>query len=360
MQRNNRRRSFRIIDEIIESNFNLNDFLKNDFNDKVIQKCSLKLYDNRNFASAGDMEKMLTIINRFYPSCVELSLYNLNPLSYKELISLKRSNDLNINIFEITLSDYNFEIDPKDFNVKIDPVNFSKLSPYNVDNVSIRQYYQSYFDERVLNNKEFLDGINYIAEQINMYATDDIEKILLLDKMLRENVSFDWYYTNDPELYQNLRDEAQKERFLSYISHSAQSVILKRNTVCSGIATFATIVLKHPKLNIDIKTLEGKAYGGAHAFNEITLDGKKYTCDFTHNITRGFSDPIKHTLVKQPSITHTINNGNFDEYSTMDRDYLMKKYQKIKDIHIKMPELKECSFNIKYSDSHDDEKKIIL
>lgn len=353
------RRIYNVIDIQVLS-YNLTEFLKDDFNPKVPENYSLKIYDDRIFINDDGIEKMVKKINYFFPNYCVLGIYNLNSGSYKKLLELKKNNNMTINY--LTLNEYDVDLEPEILPVNIDIQDAAKVPVYNANKVIFGDYAKTeicrYFDVNVLSTEELLNSINYIANQIKQYANNDVQKILLLDKMLRENVSFDWYYISDEELQKCLKEEAKKEGFSTHISHSAQALLIKRNVVCSSIASFATILLRHPDLNINITNLNGTAYGGPHSFNKVELDGKKYTCDFTHNITRGFDDPLKHTLVKQPSKEHTINNSNFDEYETMDRKYLMSEYEKIKDIHIKMPEFKEASFNIKYTDNVLNKEKI--
>lgn len=354
-----RRRIFNVINIQVLS-YNLTEFLKDEFSPKIPENYSLKIYDDRTFINDDDIEKMVKKINSFFPNYNVLDIYNLNSSSYKKLLELKMRN--NMKIYTLSLNDYDVDLEPEILPVTIDIQDAAKVPVYNANKVLFgdllgTEIYK-YFDVNVLSTEELLNSINYIASQIKKYAGNDIQKILLLDKMLRENVSFDWYYISDEELEKCLKKQAKIEKFSRYISHSVQALLIKKNVVCSSIASFATILLRHPDLNINITNLNGTAYGGLHCFNEIELDGKKYTCDFTHNITRGFDDPLKHTLVKQPSKEHTIDNSNFDEYETMDREYLMSEYEKIKDIHIKMPKFKEASFNIKYADSVLNEEKL--
>lgn len=336
--------------------YNLTDFLGENFKPVLPEEYSLQIYDDRDFNNVNDMEKMIMVINSIFPNYHTIKIYNLKTSSYRKLIDLKKDNKLKLKISQLTLDNYDVEIFPEIIPVWIDNQDVSNIPLYNSDNVIITTILgnssvrNDYFDNKILSNKEFIYYITYLAEQISKYATNDIQKILLTAKIFKENISFDWYFTGDEELLKSLNKQAKELGFKRYISHAPQSILLKRNAVCSSIALFASILLRHPKLNIDIEELTGRAYGEPHCFNKVRLNNKKYTCDFTHNITRGFDDPIKYILVKQPSETHTIDDGDFEEYETIDREYLMSEYEKIKDIHIQMPVFEEASFNIKYAD----------
>ena len=326
------------------------------------------IYDDRKENRPGDMKKMLEKINKFdKPNIVIGVINNLHPDSYKELVELRRKGAYNYNAVPIFLRNYNINVYKNDIPVHIKAENFMSLPIDVVEDVILREsdnFELKYFDDAVLDRKTFYQCVDFIARQIAKYAVDDVDKIILFNNMLRENVTFDWFSIDIKKDNEELREYAKSKGFKIYPSHSAQAVIRKQNAVCSGIASLGTILLRHPLLNVNINNLSGHARGGAHCFNEVIIDNVKYTCDFTHNITRDFDKGFKHLLVQRPSKTHTITifggdeSDDFNAYKTIPRSVLEKKYERLKDVHILMPEFKVASFEVKYADEEYNDKKL--
>ncbi len=354
------RRSCTIVD-VKNVKFNLTDILKGNIHFDLDENYIIQIYDDRLCDKENDMEILVEKISYYFPNYDFLEFKNFHSKSYKKLLELKQNKNINLRNLTLTLRDYNIDIYPDILPVTISIDDVSKIPYKNIDKVEINERFSSikrrHFDDKILDTKTLLEGIDYIAKQISKYAQNDIQKILLLDKMLRENVSFDWYYTDDKELRETLKKQATKEGFITYPGHVLQTLLLKRCCVCSSIASFATIVLRHPLLNVDIRNVNGKAYGDFHAYNKIYLNGHSYLYDFTHNITRDFNNEMLHSFVKRPSEYHTINDDDFENYETMPREIIANEYEKIKNIHIKMPSYEEPVFNVRYGDT--DEKKEI-
>lgn len=301
---------------------NLSEILELDNNKRFNESCYIHIYDDRKLDNPKDIELLIKKIKRIFPKYRYVDIYDLKYNSYLELLKTKEK----INIWKLSLNDYTKKIYYMQPYVSVFADNVCAISPDNYSNVI---FDFPYYDSRVMDNKTFIDSVNYIAQQISYYAENDIQKVLLLNKMLVENISYD---------FSALRSERVKEGYSWGLSHITQTLLVKRKCVCSSIASFATIVLNHPLLNVKTKTLDGICYGGGHTFNEVTINNRKTTCDFTHNITLASKPNIKFLFLKRPSPHHEYFFG-FNEYNTVRRYVLLEEYEKIKDIKINMPEI---------------------
>lgn len=212
------------------------------------------------------------------------------------------------------------EIDLKD----ITKINKDLLNDYNFAD-------KRNFNPSIMNNKEFVNGIDYIAKQISDNASNDLEKILLVDKMLRENTSY------DKEYYYNQRPYITKEEQKKHKCHSVQTILRDRMAVCDAFSTFVYILLNHPLINIENKTIDGASYGDPHMWNEVKLNEKWYSYDFTHSLWFDKEKGTKYSMVKKPSERHVKEDGDFEELSELPRSLIEDTYKKLKDVHIRMP-----------------------
>lgn len=128
----------------------------------------------------------------------------------------------------------------------------------------------------ILSNPDFLDFevlldyIDQVAEEISKYAKNDIQKILLLERFIDKTFKYDHKFKkkDDIELLENP-------------SRTVQGLVKNKKGVCGAISLFAAIVLNHPKLNVKTRTCSGENHG----WNEIMIDEKYYSYDFTSNMS---------------------------------------------------------------------------
>ena len=185
-----------------------------------------------------------------------------------------------------------------------------------------------FYDNEILDDKSFIEGIKSISNQINSYAQNDIQKVLLLDKMLRENVSY------DVDFYYNFLPYNSSHETNMHKAHKVQSILKDRCAVCDAISAFSTMILNN--LNIESRVVEGSCFD-EHTWNEIKIGDIWYSNDFTHSLYYDRENGTKYTLVKRPSPNHFKDEGDFECCNEYDRDALAREMEKIKDIHITMP-----------------------
>lgn len=222
-----------------------------------------------------------------------------------------------------------------------------------------------------LSYEELLDYVDQIAEEISKYAKNDKQKVLLLDKFFTKNFSYDTKFK---------KKDKNVERVLQNPARTIQGLVKNKKGVCAPVADLAAIILNHPKLNV--KT--NRQSGNDHAWNEIMIDEKYYSYDFTSNMTsriyislncysyinKGYefifdrvgskvSRKIRDksfefarskgafgdVFVKKPSVvkerygqydpdTESYEELGFDKYSSMSAAEIIKEYEEIKDVDI--------------------------
>ena len=224
-----------------------------------------------------------------------------------------------------------------------------------------------------LSYEELLDYVDQIAEGISKYTKNDKQKVLLLDKFLAKNFSYDTKFKNQDKKVENAMQNPAR---------TIQGLVENKKGVCAPVADLAAIVLNHPKLKV--KT--SRQSGSNHAWNEIMIDEKYYSHDFTSNMTsriyvslncysyinKGYefifdrvgskvSRKIRDKsfefarkkgafgdiFAKQPSVvkerygkynpdTESYENLGFDKYSSLSATEIIKEYEEIKDVDINL------------------------
>ena len=315
----------------------LNDNVIHDSNCPIVMdKYRLVIEDDRRVYQNGDLNKIIAIIKTNFPRREKIVFQDMFVDSYEELLNIISLNKLT-NVSIINLKDragnklYGYDKEKRDLPVfaTIDKDELSKVplkyySKINSVNNDIHCY-----DRNIMSDEDFTFGIKFIGDQIKKYAENDVQKVLLLDKMLRENVKYDknYYY----ELRHNMSEMEQGK----HKSHKVQTVLRDRCAVCNAISYFAFYILSY--LDIKCKEVSSDSFGG-HAWNEIELYKKWFSNDFTHSLWFDRENGTKYTLVKRPSDNHyKDNNETFDNFYTFRRDLLIKEMDKIKNIHIEMP-----------------------
>jgi hypothetical protein len=161
-------------------------------------------------------------------------------------------------------------------------------------------------------------------------------KVLLVDKMLRENTNYDKTYYNNREYFDNIITD--EENYI-HKSHILETIFTDRIVVCNVFSLFTMILFKHPLLNnVTVKEIFGDCYGEGHAWNEIKIHNRWYTQDFTHNVWFDKRQGVNYTLKHKTNPTLQKDDGSgFDYLHTMPEEVIKMEYEKIKDIHIKFP-----------------------
>ncbi len=183
------------------------------------------------------------------------------------------------------------------------------------------------YDRNILDDKSFISGLDSIINQINFMAKNDIQKILLLDKMFRENVRYDYNYLT--------LTDSEKQNDVCNKCHKAQSVLRDRLAVCDGFSNFAAFILN--KVGIECKVVSGMYDKEGHAWNVVKLDDKWYHCDFTFSFTGDLKNTLKYILVDNPTDRHTLKNHKKVILNTFDRNTLIKESDSIKSLKVLMP-----------------------
>lgn len=303
----------------------------------VLDNYTLEVYEDRNNYEAFDMIKVASIINEYYPRRSKIIFHNLFTNSYDELLRIVSNNKLsNVSIFNMKdndgkkLFEFNNQDDRIPYDIYITEEDICELPLKFYSKINTSYGTVKCYDRKIMSDEDFVYGIKFIADQINYYAKNDIQKVLLLDKMLRKNVKYDEYF------YYVLRQDMPPFEACFDQCHKAQTVLRDRCAVCNAISYFALYVLSN--LGIKCKTIKGKASNEGHMWNEIELQDKWFSNDFTHSLWFDRESGTKYTLVSRPSLFHSKDEGNFDELYTVDRNYLKKQMDEIKNIDIKMPE----------------------
>lgn len=318
-------------------------------NNKKLNLCettwNIIVTDDIKCINYNDIQKVLAFFNelRCTGKKLEISIINCRPTFYDYLVSYVKSNKhLNLcfrvkfDSNEIAIKDI-FEISDEAVTVELDERilfdNIWTIAPENRYKIKQISYHYPY-DEDVLTCREMINATEYIAKQIAYYAQNDLQAILLLDKTLRENTSYDtqYYYHTSPSLNEGMNHYDKAHHLSTLFSH--------RCVVCNVFALFAELLFKHPVFpNIDVKNVHGTIGRDRHAWNEIKLNGFWYMHDFTHNVWFDKENGMRCTLVKSNRKKEDdINPVTLNE---MPRNIILREYEKIKDIHIKFPTIEE-------------------
>ena len=212
-----------------------------------------------------------------------------------------------------------------------------KIDKTIINNPSLHEYESS-----LLDSETFLRHIDVIAYLINKHSNNDVDKIVLVNKFIKDNIIYDnncYYETliqrSNPSY--NIEDSI----YGLHVGHYAQSVITRKKSVCSAIASFCTMLLNHPLINIESKYIVNHAVIDDHAWNNVKINDKWYSCDFTWTIYKNPKDISKYILIKPRSTNDPFNEK--DIYSMFDysRDEIYKSMDKLKDINIIISDLKQ-------------------
>lgn len=210
----------------------------------------------------------------------------------------------------------------------------------------------AYYNE-FLSNENFLDAIDKLAYEISNYAKTDVEKVVLLNKIIKENLIFDFECERETKKWMEDNSYIQKDSFTTHnnenlhIGHTLQSIFIRKKAVCSAIATFCSIVLNHPLLNVKTKLSEDDRIIKDHIWNNIKIGNSWFTSDFSWTIRFNDKDVLKYLLIKA-RCKNNDDEDNSCKYSNYDynrREMLMAE-EKFKDVHITIPKLPMIGKNL--------------
>ena len=292
-----------------------------------------------------DIQKVLAFFNELtqFRNNLYINIINCRPTFYDHLIRYIKTNkpqnlsfSVKFDTNEIAIKDI-FELSDEIVAVEFDEKklfdNIWTIAPEN--RYKIKQISHHFpYEGDMLTCGEMINATEYIAKQISYYAQNDLQAILLLDKALRENTSYDTHY------YYHVRPTLEEGSQHLDKAHHLSTLFTHRTVVCNVYALFAELLFKHPDFpNIEIKNVHGTVAGDGHAWNEIKLNGLWYMHDFTHNVWFDKDNGMRCTLVKS-------NRQKEDDIgpvtlNEMPRNIILNEYEKIKDIHIKFPTIEE-------------------
>ena len=131
------------------------------------------------------------------------------------------------------------------------------------------------FNHDIMPCEQFLEYIDKIVWFINQNSQNDYQKVLLLGKIISKNFKYDKRFIFFPLDYANK---------IAISAHDPESLLATGKGVCNAISGFVSIVLNHPDINIETDEVGAnfiKKKNEGHAWNEVKIDGKWYSCDFT-------------------------------------------------------------------------------
>lgn len=329
------------------------------------------------------LEMVLENIKKKYDNLSSITFYFEDIDRYKELLQALDKFNLDCDILvQFDENKYSLNDVAKVASSKtkiISPlINYKNITTVDKENRKNLDYISSdlstlNLDSSIMSNEEFLDYVDKVVEEINKSATDDKERVLLLDKYFKNNFKYDYKLTKE-----NKKTSENKESQ----SYYAQSLFKRKKGVCTSFASLATVILNHPKLNIETNYVRGKE----HNWNEIKIDDVWYSFDFSYNtahkvlvsnffikmisismkeisliksdkvqkvgkwfLNNIYSSFLGDAFVKQPKSTEirrdTFNyetkeyeNLGFDKYRTMPKEELLEMYTKISNVDVNINE----------------------
>lgn len=329
------------------------------------------------------LESVLKNIKDKFSDLVSITFSFEDINRYKELLKALNKVSLNCDILvEFNQDKYSLndiaKIASNKTNIIYPTINYKNITTVDKENRKNLNYISRGLDTLNLNsdimtNEEFLEYVDSLAEEIEKNAKEDKEKVLLLDKYFKENFKYDNKIVKENS---KLKENKESE------SYYAESLFKRKKGVCASFASLATVVLNHPKLNIETNYVHGKN----HAWNEIKLDNDWYSFDFSYNtahkvfvspffinristIMKGlnlikntktlkvknwllnhfYSNFLGDAFVKQPQSakerygsynyeTKEYENLGFDKYKTMPKEELLETYKNISNIDINIDE----------------------
>ncbi len=308
----------------------LNGCFETEFNDPNISEVyKLVVVDDRVITRPDDFQNAFNIMDKYFPNKMSIVFKNLKKETYQDLVNTVKTMIVP-NVSVINLLEFGKKVYRMDNQDTLVPVSFSVM-PEDVFTLDTRDFgvihNNSHYDRSVLDDKSFIRGLDSIVNQINFLAKNDVQKILLLDKMFKNNVTYDSRY-----IYATNPDEVQaSER----VCHKAQTVLRDRYAVCDAFSHFAAFVLN--KVGIECKVISGMSDNEGHAWNMVKLGDEWYHCDFTFSLTADLNNSLRYILVSNPTAKHALKNGKKVILNTYDRNALKTEFNNIAPVSVLMP-----------------------
>lgn len=329
------------------------------------------------------LEMVLENIKKKYDNLSSITFYFEDIDRYKELLQALDKFNLDCDILvQFDENKYSLNDVAKVASSKtkiISPlINYKNITTVDKENRKNLDYISSdlstlNLDSSIMSNEEFLDYVDKVVEEINKSVTDDKERVLLLDKYFKNNFKYD---------YKLIKENKKTSENKDSQSYYAQSLFKRKKGVCTSFASLATVILNHPKLNIETNYVRGND----HAWNEIKIDDDWYSFDFSYNtahkvlvsnffinmisismkeisliksdkvqkvgkwfLNNIYSSFLGDAFVKQPQSaevregkfnyeTKEYENLGFDKYRTMPKEELLEMYEKISNVDVNINE----------------------
>ena len=203
-------------------------------------------------------------------------------------------------------------------------------------------------DGKYMSNEDILDYVDYVAKEIAKNTKDDIGKVVLLDKFIRNNFRFETDYSRINDEYNSLPSHER----LSHPMHYLDNLLKNNYGVCSAIASFATLVLSHPAINIPVCECSDSSVINDHVWNDVCIDGKWYTVDFSHSMWLDRNNSHKFILKKLRSNKidtkkyreedrKSLESIDLDKCDDYDRNILNNIYSEFYYVDMKKPNMVE-------------------
>lgn len=246
----------------------------------------------------------------------------------------KENEKLFVSFRDNNITEIFAEYDPEKeiINPQITLENITRINPanrYKITNIyNNRVLSIPHYREYLMPAETFLGLIDILALQISKMASNDVDKIVLVNKFIKDNIIY------DRECYAYTHSHNNNARYYIHPGHFVQSVF-KGKAVCSAIAPFATILLNHPLLNVKTETISEERVIEDHAWNNVLIDGKWYTCDFTWTIYFNPTDSLEYILIK----TRTTSEGGENSQTDYNRNILQSTLEKYQNYTIGIPRM---------------------
>lgn len=147
---------------------------------------------------------------------------------------------------------------------------------------------------------ELVQSVNQIvinlAESIREKTSQPREQMIQIHDWLVQNITYD--------------------ETLDQGNNHAGQALLERKTLCQGYAQSFQLVAQ--QLGLDVRLIMGESEGIGHVWNQVTLDGKTYHVDVTHDDPTpdgGPDDPVSHVhLFRSDAVMSETHQWDRDRY----------------------------------------------
>lgn len=159
---------------------------------------------------------------------------------------------------------------------------FSHQYHFDESNLTLNLKYNFTYSKRIFYTNEINNSVRFLFQPENLKNLSDLEKVTYVYKWIAGNTTYDEYSSFNQTIY---------------------SVLINRNSVCTGYAKTAQYLLG--KIGVESQLIFGKfhadrSYGGRHGWNIVKIDGKWYHVDFCladislKHLLNAEEDPVEH------------------------------------------------------------------